>query len=165
MNHAKLMEFLGRVTADMGATGSAGLVVIGNRLGLYRALAQGPATPVRFAERTGYHERYLHEWLRNQAAGGYVSYDPARASSSSPRSRRSAWPTRTGRTSPPGSSSAWATCAPSPGSPRRSGPGTASPGTSTTRTSSSGATRSTGPATSPSWCRTGSRRWRACTRS
>ncbi len=69
------MEFLGRVTSDMGATGSAGLVVIGNRLGLYRALAQGPATPERFAERTGCHERYLREWLRNQAAGGYVSYD------------------------------------------------------------------------------------------
>jgi 2-polyprenyl-3-methyl-5-hydroxy-6-metoxy-1,4-benzoquinol methylase len=77
MNHATLMEFLGRVTADMGATGSAGLVVIGNRLGLYRALAQGPATSVQFAERTGYHERYLREWLRNQAAGGYVSYDPS----------------------------------------------------------------------------------------
>jgi 2-polyprenyl-3-methyl-5-hydroxy-6-metoxy-1,4-benzoquinol methylase len=77
MNHATLMEFLGRVTADMGATGSAGLVVIGNRLGLYRALAQGPATSVQFAERTGYHERYLREWLRNQAAGGYLSYDPS----------------------------------------------------------------------------------------
>jgi 2-polyprenyl-3-methyl-5-hydroxy-6-metoxy-1,4-benzoquinol methylase len=77
MNHATLMEFLGRVTADMGATGSAGLVVIGNRLGLYRALAQGPATSVQFAERTGYHERYLREWLRNQAAGGYVGYDPS----------------------------------------------------------------------------------------
>ena len=77
MNHATLMEFLGRVTADMGATGSAGLVVIGNRLGLYRALAQGSATSVQFAERTGYHERYLREWLRNQAAGGYVSYDPS----------------------------------------------------------------------------------------
>jgi 2-polyprenyl-3-methyl-5-hydroxy-6-metoxy-1,4-benzoquinol methylase len=77
MNHATLMEFLGRVTADMGATGSAGLVVIGNRLGLYRALAQGPATSVQFAERTGYDERYLREWLRNQAAGGYVSYDPS----------------------------------------------------------------------------------------
>jgi 2-polyprenyl-3-methyl-5-hydroxy-6-metoxy-1,4-benzoquinol methylase len=77
MNHATLMEFLGRVTADMGATGSAGLVVIGNRLGLYRALAQGPATSVQFAERTGYDERYLREWLRNQAAGGYLSYDPS----------------------------------------------------------------------------------------
>jgi hypothetical protein len=55
MDHDKVMEFLGRVTADMGATGSAGLAVIGNRLGLYRALAQGPATPEQFAERTGCH--------------------------------------------------------------------------------------------------------------
>jgi 2-polyprenyl-3-methyl-5-hydroxy-6-metoxy-1,4-benzoquinol methylase len=77
MDREKLMEFLGRATADMAATGSAGLAVIGNRLGLYRALAQGAATPERFAERTGCHERYLTEWLRNQAAGGYVSYDAA----------------------------------------------------------------------------------------
>ena len=77
MDHDKLNEFLGRFTADFGATGSAGLAVIGNRLGLYSALAQGPATPQRFAERTGCAERYLTEWLRNQAAGGYVSYDPA----------------------------------------------------------------------------------------
>ncbi len=75
MDHDKLNEFLGRFTADFGATGSAGLVVIGNRLGLYRALAQGRATAEQFAERTGCHERYLREWLRNQAAGGYVSYD------------------------------------------------------------------------------------------
>ena len=61
----------------MGATGAAGQVVIGNRLGLYPALAQGPATPEQFAERTGCHQRYLTEWLRGQAAGGYVSYDPA----------------------------------------------------------------------------------------
>jgi 2-polyprenyl-3-methyl-5-hydroxy-6-metoxy-1,4-benzoquinol methylase len=77
MDHDKLNEFLGRFTADFSATGSAGLAVIGNRLGLYTALAQGPATPERFAERTGCHQRYLTEWLRNQAAGGYVSYDPA----------------------------------------------------------------------------------------
>jgi 2-polyprenyl-3-methyl-5-hydroxy-6-metoxy-1,4-benzoquinol methylase len=77
MDREKLMEFPGRATADMAATGSAGLAVIGNRLGLYRALAQGAATPERFAERTGCHERYLTEWLRNQAAGDYVSYDAA----------------------------------------------------------------------------------------
>jgi 2-polyprenyl-3-methyl-5-hydroxy-6-metoxy-1,4-benzoquinol methylase len=77
MDHDRLNEFLGRFTADLAATGSAGLAVIGNRLGLYRALAEGPATPERFAERTGHHERYLREWLGNQAAGGYVSYDPA----------------------------------------------------------------------------------------
>ena len=50
-------------------------MVIGDRLGLYRALAEGPATPEGFAERTGYHLRYLTEWLRGQAAAGYVTYD------------------------------------------------------------------------------------------
>ena len=75
MDQNKLTAFLGQVTADMAATGAAGLTVIGHRLGLYRALAEGPATPERFAERTGCHPRYLTEWLRGQAAGGYVSYD------------------------------------------------------------------------------------------
>jgi ubiquinone/menaquinone biosynthesis C-methylase UbiE len=77
MDHDKVTEFLGRFVSDLGATGAAGSVVIGNRLGLYRALAEGPATPGQFAERTGCHERYLTEWLRGQAAGGYVTYDPA----------------------------------------------------------------------------------------
>ena len=77
MDYDKVMEFLGRFTTDLGATGSAGAAAIGNRLGLYRALAECPATPQQFAERTGYNERYLTEWLRGQAAGGYVSYDAA----------------------------------------------------------------------------------------
>ena len=77
MDHSKVMEFMGQVVTDMGATGSAGQVVIGHRLGLYSALAQGPATPDQFAARTGCNQRYLTEWLRGQAAGGYVSYDPA----------------------------------------------------------------------------------------
>jgi 2-polyprenyl-3-methyl-5-hydroxy-6-metoxy-1,4-benzoquinol methylase len=77
MDHNKVTEFLGRFVTDLGATGAAGSVAIGNRLGLYRALAHGPATPEQFAERTGCHQRYLTEWLRGQAAGGYVSYDPA----------------------------------------------------------------------------------------
>jgi ubiquinone/menaquinone biosynthesis C-methylase UbiE len=76
MDHDKVAEFLGRFVADLGATHAAGSVVIGHRLGLYRALAQGPATPEQFAERTGCHPRYLTEWLCGQAAGGYVSYDP-----------------------------------------------------------------------------------------
>jgi 2-polyprenyl-3-methyl-5-hydroxy-6-metoxy-1,4-benzoquinol methylase len=75
MDHEKLNTLLERFVADMGATGSAGLTVIGNRLGLYASLADGRATPEQFAERTGYHLRYLTEWLRNQAAGGYISYD------------------------------------------------------------------------------------------
>ena len=75
MNHNKVMEFLGQFVADLGATGAAGSVVIGHRLGLYQALTHGPATPQQFADRTGCHVRYLTEWLRGQAAGGYVSYD------------------------------------------------------------------------------------------
>ena len=77
MDHNKVTEFLGRFVTDLGAAGAAGSVAIGHRLGLYRALAEGPATPERFAERTGCHPRYLAEWLRGQAAGGYVDYDPA----------------------------------------------------------------------------------------
>jgi 2-polyprenyl-3-methyl-5-hydroxy-6-metoxy-1,4-benzoquinol methylase len=77
MDHSKVEAFLGQFVTDAGATGAAGLVVIGHRLGLYHALAEGPATDEQFAERTGYARRYLTEWLRGQAAGGYVSYDPA----------------------------------------------------------------------------------------
>jgi ubiquinone/menaquinone biosynthesis C-methylase UbiE len=76
MDHTKVGELLDQFVADMGATGSAGQVVIGHRLGLYASLAQGPATPEQFAARTGCHRRYLTEWLKGQAAGGYVSYDP-----------------------------------------------------------------------------------------
>jgi 2-polyprenyl-3-methyl-5-hydroxy-6-metoxy-1,4-benzoquinol methylase len=77
MNQDTVMEFLGRFVSDMGATGSAGGVVIGHRLGLYGSLAEHPATPEQFADRTGCHVRYLTEWLRGQAAGGYVTYDPS----------------------------------------------------------------------------------------
>ncbi|QJY48695.1 class I SAM-dependent methyltransferase [Pseudonocardia broussonetiae] len=79
MDHDKVMAFLGQFVTDMGATGSAGAVAVGNRLGLYRSLAEGPATPEAFAARTGCDRRYLTEWLRGQAAGGYVTYDPATA--------------------------------------------------------------------------------------
>ena len=77
MDRTKLDEFLGHFVADLGAAGGAGLMAIGNRLGLYTSLAEGPATAEQFAERTGYHIRYLTEWLRGQAAGGYVAYDAA----------------------------------------------------------------------------------------
>ncbi len=73
----KLEEFLDRFVADIGATFAAGSVVIGHRLGLYRALAEGAATPEELAGRTDCHPRYVAEWLRGQAAGGYVDYHPA----------------------------------------------------------------------------------------
>ena len=71
----KLMEFVGQFAGDLGATVAAGNVVLGDRLGLYRALATGPATASELAQRTGTDARYITEWLRGQAAGGYVEYD------------------------------------------------------------------------------------------
>jgi ubiquinone/menaquinone biosynthesis C-methylase UbiE len=68
----KLNEFLHRFVGDLGATIAAGNVVVGHRLGLYRALAERPATAAELAQRTGTDPRYLAEWLRGQAAGGYV---------------------------------------------------------------------------------------------
>jgi SAM-dependent methyltransferase len=72
----RLMEFLHRFVGDLGATMAAGGIVVGDRLGLYRALAPGPLRPQQLAERTGTAPRYVEEWLRGQAAGGYVEYDP-----------------------------------------------------------------------------------------
>jgi SAM-dependent methyltransferase len=78
INEAKMQEFLGRVLADVGSAMSAILVHIGDKLGLYKSMAKsGPVTPAEFAKRTNTAERYIREWLANQAAGGYVTYDPA----------------------------------------------------------------------------------------
>jgi SAM-dependent methyltransferase len=74
----KLDALLGKMVEDIGATISAPLMVIGDRLGLYRALAEGgPQTPAQLAERTGTRARYVAPWLVNQAARGYAEYDPS----------------------------------------------------------------------------------------
>src|SRR5580692_5964857 len=71
------MSFVFRAVDEVGATLNTALVVMGDKLGLYRALANaGPLTPGELAERTGTAERYVREWLNAQAAGGFVSYDP-----------------------------------------------------------------------------------------
>jgi SAM-dependent methyltransferase len=76
VDEARLEEMVGKVAVDMGAGLSGVLVGIGDQLGLYRGLADlGPSTPAELAERTGTAERYVREWLVNQASGGYVSYD------------------------------------------------------------------------------------------
>jgi SAM-dependent methyltransferase len=75
---AKLEAFMGQAVTDMGAIISAPLMLIGEKLGLYKAMAHaGPLTSQEVAERSGAAERYVREWLGNQAAGGYVTYDPA----------------------------------------------------------------------------------------
>ena len=75
----KLSALINQFAGDLGATMAAGNVVVGHRLGLYRALAQGPATAEQLAERSQCSPRYVAEWLRGQAAGGYVGYEPASA--------------------------------------------------------------------------------------
>jgi len=76
IDEAKLEAFMGQAVMDMGAIISAPLFLIGERLGLYRAMAgAGPLTSLEVAERAGASERNVREWLRNQAAGGYVTYD------------------------------------------------------------------------------------------
>jgi SAM-dependent methyltransferase len=76
IDEAKLQAFMGQAVTDMGAVISAPLFVIGEKLGLYKAMAgAGPLTSQEVADRAGVAERSVREWLRNQAAGGYVSYD------------------------------------------------------------------------------------------
>ena len=77
IDEAKLQDFLGRVVTDTAAAWSAPLVLVGDRLGLYQAMASGrPITSLELAASTGLHERYVREWLLNQTASGYIEYDP-----------------------------------------------------------------------------------------
>ena len=74
----RLNAFLGRMLGDMGATLNAALVVVGDRLGLYKAMEEaGPMDAATLARRTGTTERYVREWLAAQAASGYVTHDAA----------------------------------------------------------------------------------------
>jgi 2-polyprenyl-3-methyl-5-hydroxy-6-metoxy-1,4-benzoquinol methylase len=76
VNGDKLMQFVFRAVDEVGATLNAALVVMGDKLGLYRGLAEaGALSPEGLAERTGTAERYVREWLNAQAAGGFVEYD------------------------------------------------------------------------------------------
>jgi 2-polyprenyl-3-methyl-5-hydroxy-6-metoxy-1,4-benzoquinol methylase len=76
INEEKMNELLGRFLNDFGGTFHSAMAVIGDKLGLYKALAEGgPLTSEELAGRTGTNERYVREWLASQAAGGYASYD------------------------------------------------------------------------------------------
>ena len=72
-DQAKLNEFMSQLLHDMGAAATGALVLIGDKLGLYKALAAGgPMSPAELAARTNTAERYVREWLAAQAAAGYV---------------------------------------------------------------------------------------------
>jgi Rv2258c-like winged HTH domain len=78
INEEKLKASIGKIVGDFGAALSSALVYIGLKLGLYKTMAGAqPVTPAELAQRTGTVERYVREWLINQAASGYVEYDPA----------------------------------------------------------------------------------------
>jgi SAM-dependent methyltransferase len=73
----KLNAFIGQFVTDLGAAVHTGMVVIGEKLGLYKALARGPVNASELAASTQTDERYVREWLASQAAGGYITYDAA----------------------------------------------------------------------------------------
>ena len=76
-NSDKLNELLGKLVADLGAAIGGASILLGDRLGLYKAMADGaPVTPIELAKKTDLHERYIREWLSAQAASGYIDYDP-----------------------------------------------------------------------------------------
>ena len=76
LNPDALNQLLGQMVSDLGAAVNGALVVLGDELGIYTALAEvGPATSEQLAKKTKLHERQLREWLSAQAASGYVSYD------------------------------------------------------------------------------------------
>ena len=80
----RLKEFAKRVFGTMQGAVTAGMIHLGDRLGLYRALAEAPATSGELAERTGLDERWLREWLRQQGAAGLLGFDAAERFSLAP---------------------------------------------------------------------------------
>src|SRR5436305_12648157 len=78
IDETKLNALMGKIVGDLGTTMSSALLVLGDRLGLYKAMAKlGAVTPAELAKRTETAERYVREWLDAQAAAGYVTYDPS----------------------------------------------------------------------------------------
>jgi SAM-dependent methyltransferase len=79
MNEAKLHEFMGKLVGDMGGAAIMANVILGDELGLYRAMADGqPVSPEELAAKTGCHARLVREWLSGQAASGYVEHQAGR---------------------------------------------------------------------------------------
>ncbi len=78
LDQMKLHEFVMKAVGEKGAEMNAALIVIGDKLGLYKAMSgAGPMTSAELAKKTGTTERYVREWLASQAAGGFITYDAA----------------------------------------------------------------------------------------
>ena len=145
---------------DMGAAMHAVLILLGDRLGLYKAMAEPPVTPAELAAPTGTTERYVREWLNANAAGGYVTYDAATATYTLPSNRPSPSPIENSPAFLPGAFQIISSLLPRrpARSSRPSAPARAWAGTSTTTTSSTAPNASSAPATSPTSSAPGSPR-------
>src|SRR3982750_4346074 len=79
IDNEKLQQFMGKILSDFGGAGGCVLAYIGDKLGLYKAMSDfgKPITSQELANLTSTSERYIREWLANQAAGGYLTYDPS----------------------------------------------------------------------------------------
>ena len=76
VNETKLHEFMMKAVGEMGAAMNAALILVGDKLGMYKAMAgAGPMTSEEIAVKTKTHERYVREWLAAQSAGGFITYD------------------------------------------------------------------------------------------
>lgn len=95
LNEAKLNELLGKIVVEMGAAANGPMVLLGDKLGLYKSLAKsGPMSSAELATATNTAERYVREWLSAQAASGYISYDAnSKKFSMSPESTKRLLPT------------------------------------------------------------------------
>ena len=145
----KLMQFVFRAVDEVGATLNAALVVMGDKLGLYRALAgAGRLSPAELAERTGTAERYVREWVNAQAAGGYVIYDPDSGRYTLPPEQAVALTDPDSPAYLPGRSRSGRSST-RRRSPRRRAQGTGSAGTSTSTTCTRAASASSAPDTTP----------------
>ena len=78
VNQNKIQEFMNKAIGDIASSSSTMLIILGERLGLYKSMAQanGPISAEELANKTGTVERLVREWLANQAASGYIEYDP-----------------------------------------------------------------------------------------
>lgn len=162
-NPEKLNALVGKLVNDLGISLGGASILLGDRLGLYKAMADGDIfTPSELAKKTGLHERYVREWLSGQAASGYIDYHPEKTRSRSRPNKRWRSPRRGRQLSSPVHSMS---CSPpistNPRSPKHFEQGRALAGMSIRSAFSRAPNGSSGLAITPIWFRTGFRRSKA----
>ena len=161
-NSDKLNELVGKLVGDLGAAIAGASILLGDRLGLYKAMADGaPVTSSELAKKTGLHERYVREWLSGQAASGYIDYDTEKTRSHYLQSKLWRLPKRDHRPFLPVHLMLYKRpTSMSPRSPKHFEPAKALAGTSTQSVSSRGPSAFSGPATTLILFRIGFLRWK-----